>query len=200
MLKNAFLGLALLSGLVIAQSASAQTCPNSSFKNQHMEYSTDVNSKRGFAVSCCPTGYRAHGVACADIPPDHDDADGCAVVCRSISAGDQLQPSWDFQRQPAVSQCNKTEVMVGIACVDTDKHGGGVNSDVSDGCTAVCANPKTGATRTVVNPDMGGSNRAFNVVQIPFGNRRVVGIACQDLGKGSSDRLDGCSIITGDLK
>lgn len=157
---------------------------------------SDLSSnRRAYAVACCPDGYRVQGIACSDLPEEQDMGDGCTTVCRSIKDGNRQEFSGDIQRNPAVYECDKTEVMAGIACKDTDKHGGGVNSDVADGCTVFCQNPKSKAVRRIRSDDIDGNrNAGYDVtVLLP---RRVVGIACKDKDSGTSDRLDGCTIIT----
>lgn len=185
MLATVFvLGATLSSGAVLAQYCGGE-----------IEVVGDlVGNNRAWNISCCPEGYRVHGVACADLPPDQDFGDGCTAVCRSTTAGNTMQPNADFQRVASVFQCQPSEVMVGIICKDAHGVGTGQNSDVADGCTPVCQNPTSKATRDVLNADIAGNPRSESRV-MAYGSKRVVGIACQDLQKGSSDRLDGCTLI-----
>lgn len=162
----------------------------------------DGNNKRPWNFSCCQTGYRLHGLVCSDIA-GKDDGDGCSAVCRSIKTGDIALAHSDHQGQRGTYQCDKTEVMVGIECRDSSKHGGGVNSDVADTCTPICENPKTGNLRTVPNHDMqstGSRGTPNRVVRRLNSGERATGIACKDIANGTSDRLDGCTIVTAPFK
>lgn len=175
--------------LMVASSAQAQYCGGNLVPNNDLG-----GNNRGWNVSCCPAGYRVQGVACADLPPDQDLLDGCSAVCRSIAKGNIMQPAYDFQRTPTVYQCDKTEVLAGIMCKDRNFEGKG-DDDVSDGCTAVCQKPNTSNLRTVYSGDIAGTNRDPNQITVMLPTR-VVGIACKDVNKGSSDRADSCTIIT----
>lgn len=191
---------AFLAAVAASSAVMAQSCPNSWFSDQRVESASDLSkNNRSWNISCCPEGYRVHGLACSDIVGGKDDGDGCSAVCRSITKGDIMQPHNDFQRAPGIYRCEPSEVFVGVACKDNDDHGGGVNSDVADSCTAICEKTN-GSTRYVENNDLHNTGRSWNVVQIPLGSRRVSGVACKDLQNGSSDRLDGCTIISGNQK
>lgn len=189
MSKKFLLALTVLGLMSLAGSASAQYCGGS------IMYNNDLSGNgRGWNTSCCPDGYRVQGIACSDLPPDQDLMDGCSAVCRSIEKGNIMQPANDFQRTPTVYQCEKQEVLAGIMCKDVNFTGKG-DDDVSDGCTAVCQKPNNSNLRQVYNGDIGGTNRDPNQLTV-YLPTRVVGIACKDLAKGSSDRADSCTIIT----
>jgi len=191
MAKYTFICLATLASLLIASVSYAQYCGG------NIQYSSDLTgNSRPWNVSCCPTGYRVQGIACADLPPKQDFGDGCSAICRSISKGNIMQPANDFQRHPALYQCDKTEVLAGIVCRDSTGHGGGSQSDVADSCTAVCQKPGSKNLRVVYNNDFNTNAKSAQNRVVTYLPTRVVGIACKDQDKGTSDRLDGCTIIT----
>lgn len=189
MLKKSIVVLATLSlislaGNVLAQSACGGT----------MMANNDLSSNgRPWGISCCPDGYRVQGIACSDLPPDQDLADGCSAVCRSISKGNIMMPANDFQRQPDPVMCPKQDVMAGIVCKDMNHNSKG-DDDVTDSCTPVCQHPGSTALTVMSKGDLNNNGREANqmTVMLP---QRVVGIACKDINKGTSDRLDSCSPI-----
>lgn len=153
-------------------------------------YDNDCGSNaRAFSVSCCPSGYRVQGVAYNDINKK-DKADAVSAVCRSITKGNDMMPS-DFQTNPVVSMCDKTEVLAGIACKDMKK------SDALDGCTAICQKPGSKNLRMVYSNDLASNPRAYNKHTV-FLPKRVVGIGYKDQTKGrsmGSDEAD-CATIS----
>lgn len=179
---NAALALALVS---FAGAAQAQSCGGTMMPND------DLNSGR-YNYSCCPSGYRVQGIACADLP-GQDLSDGCSAVCRSISKGNDMMPSNDFQRMPEPVTCPKASVFAGLWCKDVNKSGKG-DDDVADGCSAICQDASSGAITKMSKGDIDGTNRPSKdlMVRLP---QRVVGIACAEVDKGSSDRMDGCTIM-----
>lgn len=167
------------------------------------DYGDCGGNVRGYASSCCPSGYRVQGVAYADIH-NADFADAVSAVCRSISKGNDMMPT-DFQRAPVTFVCDKQEVFAGLACKDMDNSkGSGKNMDALDGCTAICQNAKTGAMREIHNQDMANNKREAARVSVRL-PQRVVGLVYKDQdgkddGKpngafGSSDRAD-CAAIS----
>ncbi len=188
-MKQFLIVMSILASSVIASHAQAQ-----SFCGGTVVFSGDLASNnRAWNTTCCPDGYRVQGIACADLPPDQDLADGCSAVCRSIAKGNRMIVSNDFQRTPEAIECNNSEVFAGVVCKDMSKNSKG-DDDVSDSCTAVCQKPGSDRLRVVSKFDIDGNPRQpmQSTVSLP---RRVVGIACKDIQKGSSDRLDGCTII-----
>lgn len=184
-LLSAFTLLVVLFSASIAQAQSA--CGGT------MQMKSDLmGNKRNWHYSCCPEGYRVQGVAYTDIRKQ-DHVDAVSVVCRSIAKGNDIMPEGDFQRTPKTFVCEKNEVMAGIFTKDV-KVEGGDHRDSMDGLTAVCQKPNSKELRTVYNKDLdGGRQGNQQVVYLP---KRVVGLACKELDKGSSDRSDGCTIIT----
>lgn len=188
-MKHMLVGLFVMSILLITGFAQAE-----SFCGGTPMFNADISgNKRPWTVSCCPDGYRVQGIACADLPPAQDLADGCSVVCRSIQKGNLMKVIGDFQRQPEQMVCHKTEVMAGIMCKDMAKHSKG-DDDVADSCTAVCQKPGSNTLRTIPRGDIDGNPREQQVYTTLL-PQRVVGLACKDVDKGTSDRMDGCTPI-----
>lgn len=167
-----------------------------------VDYGDCSKNVRAYAASCCPSGYRVQGVAYADINKA-DFADAYSAVCRSIAKGNDMMPT-DFQRAPITLVCDKNEVFAGLACKDMSNKGSGKNADASDGCTAICQDAKTGATREIYNQDTAGNPREASRVSVKL-PKRVVGIVYKDQdGKddgiangafGGSDRADCAAIV-----
>jgi hypothetical protein len=197
MFKKILSSLVAVMALAAAGSAHAQYCGGTV-----MDFGDCSSNVRAYAASCCPSGYRVQGVAYDDINKA-DFADAFSAVCRSTSKGNDMMPT-DFQRAPITLVCDNNEVFAGLACKDMSNKGSGKNMDASDGCTAICQNVKTGATREIYNPDIAGNKREAGrtMVKLP---KRVVGIVYKDQdGKddgvangayGGSDRADCAAIV-----
>lgn len=177
-----------LSQWVYAQSACGGT----------IEYNKDCdNTRRSWGFSCCPEGYRVQGVAYTDIRKQ-DHVDAISAVCRSVTRGNDVMPSSDFQRNPLKLVCEKSEVMAGIYAKDVLTNSGD-RRDTLDGLTAVCQHPGDNSLRRIFNADIQGGREGVEFsVRLP---RRVVGIAYRERDNkggdaGSSDRADCVTIIT----
>lgn len=175
--------IAGFAGQVQAQSACGGT----------VQYTSDCSGNdRAWHFSCCPSGYRVQGVAYTDISKQ-DHVDALSAVCRSISRGNDMMPSSDFERTPKQFVCDKSEVMAGIIRKDV-KVQGGDSRDSLDGLTPLCQHPGSKALREIYNVDIqGGRSGEQQVVYLP---KRVVGLASKELDRGSSDRKDCVAIIT----
>lgn len=186
-MKNFTLASVICLGLIWTQSVSAQYCGGSVVPDNDC----DSNTKRGYSTSCCPDGYRAHGVAYNDIQGS-DVADAVSPVCRHVVKGNDMMPT-DFQTQPVIHMCEKTEVLSGIACKDMPQKG--AQSDNLDGCTAICLNPKTKQERTLFSKDLEDNHsRSYVTHRIDLPNR-IFGIAYKDISKGSSDQADCATVV-----
>jgi len=187
-MKKFLATMAIMATFMVSSLVQAQ-----SYCGGNIVFNSDLSSNnRSWNTTCCPDGYRVQGIACSDLP-NQDLGDGCSAVCRSISKGNRMIANSDNQRTPDVKECNNSEVLAGIMCKDMAKNSKG-DDDVSDGCTAVCQKPGSTNLRVVHKDDIAGNPREQNqtTVLLP---KRVVGIACKDVQKGTSDRLDGCTII-----
>lgn len=185
-MKKWMISLAVLGLMAITGSASAQYCGGTLVQDN------DCSSNgRGYSASCCPSGYRVQGVAYNDMSGS-DYVDAVSAVCRHVVKGNDMMPT-DFQTAPVVHVCQKTEVMKGIACKDMPKKSG-KNSDILDGCTAICYNPTTKNTRTIYSKDLAENGRPYVVHTVDLPNR-IQGIMYKDQDKGSSDRAD-CATIS----
>lgn len=156
---------------------------------------SDCGGHRQFMTITCPEGYRVQGLAQSDMKKDGDGdpdmLDAISPVCRSVSKGNDMYPA-DFQRKPLVMMCDKTEIMIGIACKDM---AGGSDKDVLDACTAICQNPSTKAERQLANSDFdNNTKRNAQVTKIYLPNR-ITGIAYKDRDKNDSDKAD-CATVT----
>ncbi|MCP5464975.1 MAG: hypothetical protein H7A33_08130 [Deltaproteobacteria bacterium] len=191
MFRKVIFSFLSVSLLLVGNFAQAQYCGGTVVNDN------DCGSNaRPFAVSCCPDGYRVQGVAYNDLYKS-DYADAVGPVCRHVVKGNDMLVV-DFQTSPVLHVCDKTENMVGIACKDMPKKGG-KNSDVLDGCTAICKNPKTNQTRLLYSADLAGNGRSYvkHMIDLP---QRVVGMAYKDgdwkgAHVGGSDRADCATIV-----
>lgn len=196
MYKKMFAGLTFLALAALSGSVQAQYCGG------ELIVDNDCSSNaRTFAVSCCPKGYRVHGIAYNDMA-NSDYADAVAPVCRHVVKGNDLLPT-DFQTQPVTHVCEKTEIVIGVACKDMPKKGG-MNSDILDGCTAICWNPTTKKERMLYSQDLEGNGRPYVIHKVDFDAtaHRLVGVVYKDLDKGAkgdsghdSDRADCASVV-----
>jgi len=175
MFKKILIGLTALAVLAVVSTAEARY---TNCANDARVQNSDCNSSRSFSVNCCPKGYRVQGVAYTDHgKTDHMDA--ISPICRHVKKGNDMMPS-DFGSQPVIHMCKKTEIMIGLACKDSPK--GGDTSDVSDGCTAICQNPKTKKERMIYSSDLEGNGRPYAVTKIYLPNR-ITGIHYKDMTK-----------------
>lgn len=184
MFKKIFAVTAILTASVMmAGAAYGQYCGGTIVENNDCNHNS-----RSYAASCCPSGYRVQGIAYDDMQGT-DDADAYASVCRHVVNGNIRMPS-DFRGTPIVLMCDKTEVFAGVACKDSGSHGGGKNSDASDGCTAICQKPG-GEKRFLYNADTENNNkRSYSQHTVDLPNR-VVGILYKDMSNAvDKDRAD----------
>lgn len=182
MLRKILVALVVLGSVALGSQAQAQYCGGTLVQDNDCASNTD----RSYSASCCPPGYRVQGVAYNDLQGS-DYADAVSAVCRHVTKGNTMMPT-DFQTQPVVHMCEKTEILLGIAYKDMPK--GGKRSDILDGVTAICQNPTTKATRTLYSNDLAGNGRGYETRTISLPNR-IVGIIYKDIGKGTdSDRAD----------
>ena len=192
MIKKSILSMAVFALTALAANTSFGFCGGTPVYNNDC-----ASNPRGYAVSCCPRGYRVQGVAYND-HAGSDYVDAVSAVCRHVVKGNDMMPT-DFQRPPVVFMCNKTEVMAGIAQKDMPKKGG-KNSDVLDGVTAICQTPGSKSLRMVYNRDLAGNGRSY-VRTVTYLPNRIVGIAYKDISKnnvltrGNSDRAD-CATVS----
>ena len=190
--KILFVALILGTCFLAAQTVQANYCDGATVVMDN----DCASNKRSFQKHCCPKGYRVQGVAYNDMNKS-DYADAVSPVCRSVTQGNDMLPA-DFQTAPVIHVCEKTENLIGIACKDMPKRGG-KNSDILDGCTAICENPKTKQTRTIYSQDLMGNGRSFvrHTISLP---NRVVGLYYKDgdwkgARVGGSDRADCATIV-----
>jgi hypothetical protein len=145
-----------------------------------------------FARSCCPDGYRPHGIAYVDVE-NGDSAKSIAPVCRPIAGGEDLMPQSPGEA-PIVLTCGSVEIFNGVACKDLP------DSDTLDGCTAICTQASTKARRYVENPDIDDNDSPLRESATPkYHSRsksksRVLGLAYKTL-EDSGDQLD-CAAIS----
>lgn len=190
MLKRTLICLAVLGALVAAGSVQARytQCMSDA---RVMSNDCESNTDRPYSYNCCPDGYRVQGVAYSDIPKGADYMDAISPVCRHIKKGNTMMPT-DFQREPVVHMCDKTEIMIGLACKDMPKKG--KDSDISDGCTAICQNPKTKKERILYSKDLEDNGNPYVITKIYLPNR-ITGIHYKEWARGQSDRAD-CATVS----
>lgn len=163
-------------------------------KGRVMQNSDCSNTNRNWNFSCCPSGSRAIGVAYNDLK-NQDYADAIGVVCRDINYGNEVVQT-DFSSNPTRFECDKTEILSGIAFADAKKKNGS-GEDEMDAITALCENPKypSKRLRKVYNNDLYNAQRENEQSVSLAEGRRVVGIAYREIDKGSSDRADCVALI-----
>lgn len=176
MLKKIFLVSIMVIGLALTVNVYAQQSNCDGTETIVVDNDCASSGSPWFKV-CCPKGYRVQGVAYNDLH-ESDYVDAVSPVCRSVTKGNDMYPA-DFQTAPVVSVCEKTENMVGIACKDMPGKGSGQNSDILDGCTAICENPTSKQSRMIYSKDLTENGRGYLEHRISLPNR-VVGIYYKD--------------------
>lgn len=172
-------------GIGLAVSGTAQA-----FCGGTPVHDNDCDSNNlAYAESCCPQGYRVHGVVYNDLK-GQDNTDAIGAMCRKYGTmkGAETLIASDFynrgnkNKNPIQLMCEPGEVMAGIACKDLDK-----KDDALDGCTAVCQVPGQ-EKRLLSNPDLDGNKRdyVYHTVDLP---NRVWGIGYKE-EKLDTDRAD----------
>jgi hypothetical protein len=148
-----------------------------------------AKSDAEFSASCCPEGYRPHGIAYADAS-DGDAAQEITPVCRPIVGGDDMMPQ-PPKGTAKTLLCDKVEILTGVACKDLPE------SDTLDGCTAICTQPSTKNKRYLDNADIDDNENPLRDSATPkYHSRsksksRVLGLAFKKV----DDSLD-CAAIS----
>jgi hypothetical protein len=145
-----------------------------------------------FAKSCCPDGYRPHGIAYADAA-DGDSARAITPVCRPVAGGEDMLPHPPGDKA-VVLACGSVEIFNGVACKDLPE------SDTLDGCTAICTQASTKTRRYLENPDIDDNDNPLRESATPkYHSRsksksRVLGVAYKKV-EDAGEQLD-CAAIS----
>jgi len=123
---------------------------------------------RPYVGSCCPAGYRAHGVAYRDLSTRRDEMINLTTVCVEVGGSDEVYPTGP-EPLSYKSVCSAGEAFSGIACKDV------TDSSMVDGCTAVCFDPRTRRRRVLPNLDFRANDKPL--VETIKNRTPIVGVA-----------------------
>lgn len=182
MLKKTLLTLATLA--VVAASNNAY-----SFCGGQIKETNDCSQNSvGYTSTCCPKGYRVHGIVYNDLK-GQDEVNAIVAYCRKYKGNEFTIPNKDQLEggQGMVTiACQSNEVMSALGCSDLK------GKDAMDGCIIQCYNPTTKASRWV-NPN-GDIGHPAAIVQVNLPNR-IQGIGYKKERQGKTDRSD-CAAVS----
>lgn len=180
-MKKILLSVAVMAMMTVAGSAY-------SFCGGQVKHINDCGGNvEAYNASCCPAGYRVHGIVYNDLKGE-DAVNNVVAYCRKYKGDEYTIPNRDLLsggKGHVTLACNSNEVMSALGCADQPK------KDAADGCAVQCFNPTTKASRWVLPHGDIGHPTAIASVKLP---NRIQGIGTKK-EHHNTDRMD-CATVS----